>query len=350
MGYEERYKELFSKLVSARTDKSKKDCAFCSVIDSIMSELVESEDERIRKKLISFFQRFPYERIDDAGTNANEAIAWLEKQGKNISLPKFTFDDVLALQYCMETAKKVQEDKELYEQLQSLHDRLHDAYWLEKQSEQKPHEEIVDEINRKAFPNHYGDAPVLDIEIPFGAKDSELEEVSYSIPNGYHAEIEDNKVVIKKGEQKPAWSEEDKEMSRFIGNAITANDASEYLESKAIQVIDAHVWLDGLRDRVQSQPKQEWSEEDEYYLNSCITKIEIDIQNWEGHGKTMIDVDKEIISWLKSLKERVQPQKTWKPSDEQINAFEQVYDWYNNNFAASETLTSLYQDLKKLKA
>lgn len=51
-----------------------------------------------------------------------------------------------------------------------------------------------------------------------------------------------------------------------------------------------------------------WSEEDEYYLNSCITKIEIDIQNWEGHGKTMIDGDKEIIFWLKSLKERIQLQ------------------------------------------
>ena len=33
----------------------------------------------------------------------------------------------------METVKKVQEDNKLYEQLQSLHDRLHDAYWLEKQ-------------------------------------------------------------------------------------------------------------------------------------------------------------------------------------------------------------------------
>ena len=38
------------------------------------------------------------------------------------------------------------------------------------------------------------------IEIPFGAKDSELQEVTYYIPNGYHAEINGNAVVIKKGE------------------------------------------------------------------------------------------------------------------------------------------------------
>lgn len=64
----------------------------------------------------------------------------LDKQGErnNYTLPKFAFDDVLALQCCMETANKVQEDIELYEQLQSLHNRVHDAYWLEKQGKQNP--------------------------------------------------------------------------------------------------------------------------------------------------------------------------------------------------------------------
>ena len=38
------------------------------------------------------------------------------------------------------------------------------------------------------------------IEIPFGAKDSELQEVTFHIPNGYHAEINGNAVVIKKSE------------------------------------------------------------------------------------------------------------------------------------------------------
>lgn len=40
---------------------------------------------------------------------------------------EFTFDDVLAIQCCMETIKKVQEDKELYNKLLSLHSRLYDA-------------------------------------------------------------------------------------------------------------------------------------------------------------------------------------------------------------------------------
>ena len=38
------------------------------------------------------------------------------------------------------------------------------------------------------------------IEIPFGAKDSELCECEYTIPEGYEAEIKDGKVIIRKVE------------------------------------------------------------------------------------------------------------------------------------------------------
>lgn len=38
-----------------------------------------------------------------------------------------------------------------------------------------------------------------EIEIPFGAKDSELQEDTYYIPKGFHANIDKDKVVIKKG-------------------------------------------------------------------------------------------------------------------------------------------------------
>ena len=38
------------------------------------------------------------------------------------------------------------------------------------------------------------------IEIPFGAKDSELQEWEYTIPEGYSAEITDGKVIVKKKE------------------------------------------------------------------------------------------------------------------------------------------------------
>jgi len=109
-----------------------------TALDTVIPELAEPEDERTRKAIINVFASHKeYENF--FGVSVEDILAWLEKQGNSakecLNLPHFTFDDVLALQCCMETVKKVQEDKELYEQLQSLHNRLHDAYWLEKQGQ-----------------------------------------------------------------------------------------------------------------------------------------------------------------------------------------------------------------------
>ncbi len=60
-----------------------------------------------------------------------------------------------------------------------------------------------------------------EITIPFGAKDSELQEAIYYIPKGFHAEIDDDKVVIKKGEN-VAWSEEDEGRLQSCLNILQA--------------------------------------------------------------------------------------------------------------------------------
>ena len=149
-------------------------------------------------------------------------------------------------------------------------------------------------------------------------------------------------------EQTAAWSEKDKEMSRFIGNAITADDSSVYLKSKGIEVIDAHVWLDELKDRVQPQPKQEWSEEDETKLKSACALIRNTlIRNISLNGNK--DIIDSTIDWLKSLKGRY----TWKPSDEQIKAVRLarafVMDNFDDNPTLSEILIELEKQLKKLR-
>ncbi len=97
-----------------------------------------------------------------------------------------------------------------------------------------------------------------DIEIAFGAKDSELVEATYYIPKGFYAEIDGDKVHIKKGEQKPVWSEEDERIYQSI-----------------------------MDDTVQEN-----------------------------------QLCDEQTNYLKDLKDRVQHQTTWKPSDEQIDALE----------------------------
>ena len=48
----------------------------------------------------------------------------------------------------------------------------------------------------------HNESTITNFEIPFGASDSELQEVSYYIPEGFYAEIKDDRVVIKKVEPK----------------------------------------------------------------------------------------------------------------------------------------------------
>ena len=115
-------------------------------IEYIFPELKESEDGRIQQMLMAYFKGLELSSNHKGNVlwqdlKVKDILTWLEKQGNSVkeclNLPHFTFDDILALQCCMETIKKVQEDKELYEALLLLHDKVYDAYHLKKQGEQK---------------------------------------------------------------------------------------------------------------------------------------------------------------------------------------------------------------------
>lgn len=521
MDYEKKYKEALKRARIWQNhlyDTNDKD--YANELNYIFPELAESGDEKIRKQILSFLKEFEYDHYRNLDFSA--WIAWLEKQGEKdvrqkfledllvaddiyqmsmneamveeartkvinalseleiskllgiekqgdkdsqVKLPTFTFDDILALQCCMETAKKVQNDKDLYEKLNDLHGRIYDAYYLEKQGEQNPYsgvsfkynshtwgmcardggvEILVDgEIKERVFldnkpqdkyaqeatkeekvdnqncvksvyndepkfkagdwivftngnveriisvgthgytfddgdyllhdecdkiahlwsiqdakdgdvlvsrsPFIYGkqcpygglnwcnnkfikasnfiftDSPVhpatkeqrdflfqkmkeagytFDFEkkelkklgqsevtkisdqeeiaeIPFGAKDSELQEATYFIPKGFHAKIDDDKVVIKKGEKPAAWSEEDE---------------------RNMQNIDSVLFYD------KTLPE-----------DTCV----------------------KLRNFLKTLKERI----GWKPSEEQISSLRSVV----NSLPHEQVLFTLYNDLRKLK-
>lgn len=68
--------ETARKINSGEGVPAPSDWTICEVI---FPELKESEDERMRKALIRFFQRFPYDRLNDENLKPKDAIAWLEK-------------------------------------------------------------------------------------------------------------------------------------------------------------------------------------------------------------------------------------------------------------------------------
>ena len=140
---------------------------------------------------------------------------------------------------------------------------------------------------------------------------------------------------------KQDWSEEDDEKIRGICMYLMCSDSPEgYTEWIA--------WLKSIKDRVQPQPKQEWSEEDETKLQEVITHVR-EFQKIVNPANETGESD--LTDWLKSFK----PQNTWKPSGEQMEAFEHFVrsvgesgyaSPYDNN---TKLLYSLLKQLKKLK-
>ena len=139
-------------------------------------------------------------------------------------------------------------------------------------------------------------------------------------------------------------------MPQVFGNGLNVKDVIAWLkkqgEQKAIEwsgKIGSKSAKGKLKEMLDSKEKTAWSEEDNVFFKAIIR----DIENVQYISE---DAKKDRINWLKSLKERVQPTNTWKPSDEQIEALDDfIYAKYPNIGKHGAEVKSLYQDLKKLK-
>jgi len=260
-----RYDEAIERVIELNY-VSDKDSLQCKTVERIFPELKEESEDEKMKKIISDILLIDSDDIREI-LDSNDVLmqdidAWLEKQGEQNEKMKKDIAEFIF--------NSREDIKHRYDWIKYLG---YDIHFIDKerQCEQKPN-------------------PVLDIEIPFGAKDSELQEVSYHIPEGFHAKIEGNKVIIKKGEQNIAWSEED--------------------ESN----------LQGIIDEIEANKRQ-------------------------APGYDLATYNR-YLSWLESIKARY----TWKPSDEQIKALNiaircgiQLGTWEEN------ALKSLKEQLKKLR-
>lgn len=319
--------------------------AYYLPVDDVIEEIrnypiEESEDEMICRKLIAFLKQCKavygdgFKQFD---LNIDDAIAWLENQSEhkkfrdNIQVgDKVTRNEdgmLVNLSQLNRVAKK--DEKQCEYKPINIITILNDYFAnTSKEQQNKDWEEL----------KHLNDVG-LNIDIPFGVKDSELEEVSYDIPKGYHAEIEDNKVVIKKGEKKHTeWSDEDYVMQRA---ALEILMASPKLVSSTILKESVIVWLKSIKERIQPQPKQEWSEEDEDMRDDIIRYL----KRLSGDMVSPNQPYQKEIQWLKSLR----TQTTWKPSGEQMRVLDlAIRCGINRGTTEETTLVSLFNDLKKL--
>lgn len=161
--------------------------------------------------------------------------------------------------------------------------------------------------------------------------------------------IDDDKVVIKKGEKPTEWSENDDIMLYSIIDFF--ENRTETLPYNVFTYIP---WLKSLRNKVNCKANcattKKWSEEDIATISRVISIVKWAAYSDHSHPILNDEGATELVERLKSLKDRY----TWKPSDEQMDALQYVYRNLNPPLSdklwwdSTKTLELLYQDLKKL--
>ena len=303
-------------------------------LECLHPELKESEDERIRKGLINYFNDFSLPTF--GGLGPKKIIAWLEKQGQH---------------------KPVISDEAIREGVAHFGITQYQiSNWLKK---------YID-IEKQGSQNLANSAKTCKDEPKFKVGDTiheigerhifpmvieKIEDGDYVCDNGssfINIEFQDKYELVK---QNPAWSEDDE---RSIRDSIFYLDsAKKYFEKDDNILWDEKWfnscvdWLKSLKERVQPQHQQEWSEDDEkttQRIVDTIMKYAISPHSIINGDKPNLEYAKEFESWLKSLKFRIQPQ--WKPSDEQMGALDDVISSRDVKY---NILSELWKELKKLK-
>ena len=127
----------------------------------------------------------------------------------------------------------------------------------------------------------------------------------------YHFDKEANACASPSQTKKhSAWSEEDiKALNRISTILVDASEVKnwwkEYRLIERVEMIRLTNFLKSLIDRIHPQPT-EWSEDDENMLNSIIATCELAEQ--DRHSSPARHLYEMQNNWLKSIKDRVQPQ------------------------------------------
>jgi hypothetical protein len=191
------------------------------------------------------------------------------------------------------------------------------------------------------------------------------------------------------------WSDKDGDMTRFIGNAITTDEASKYLEEKGVEVIDAHVWLDELKERTTPQDWSEYDSKMSSYIVAALdaycrlrkerdnTSSQEELESaihWihnrfkylkpnqefvrdsklieevcsylNRYGNLLDERDSEYAAKIFKLADKLKSREVksiWRPTPEQTSIlWDAVCTLKHDNYKHTEIVESLYNELKKL--
>ena len=103
-------------------------------------------------------------------------------------------------------------------------------------------------------------------------------------------------------------------------------------------------WVTSKKELKEIEQKSSWNEEDEKFFKTALWHISYSISN----GKHT-DIHCDTTDWFKSLKERLQHQTQWRPSDAQMASITCAVRKMKESACYDSELVSLLEDLKKLK-
>jgi hypothetical protein len=147
----------------------------------------------------------------------------------------------------------------------------------------------------------------------------------------------------REAEQKSSWSENDEKMKNLIISTLTSVGTINLERYYHMNFDEVENWLKSLKNRVQPQPTSEWSDEDEEMYNEVLidiiyTKNDLKTKGCLGLSKRAM----KAFNWFSKRHKSLRPQSTWKPSDEQLTALKNVI------VGKRGPLYELYFDLEKL--
>ena len=298
--------------------------AVSEYIDTIIPELADSEDERIRKWIVA---EIKHQYLVDGKKiyceEAKDALAYLERQKEQ----KPTAEEVLVKaglkpykdgnQWCILAGDNIQEgicgfgdtiDEALYQFLMEV---------LEKQKEQKPNKDT-------------GFSSVT--KFVYSKSDEEFIRDCANILKGNDYGVSAER-LLSMLDQKPI---SDMDIVPYIDDQIAALQDMWREQKVAFDWDDMKEMIEGVAKHFyhQEQKPVEWSEEDERMITTLISYI---------NKETTRVYRPEWINFLKSLR------PSWKPSTEQIGMVTRVCNGLHmQNSSEAEGMDALLKQLEKI--
>ena len=359
--------------------------------EAFFPELKENRDEKVKQRIIKLIKM-----SSDVGGfalhkwEADEMLAWLEKQGELVEINPAEFDICLnRLLKQFETLPKEELTSSLGFYLNAVQN---DGTYKPdaKQAEQKPQgksaleaakEEKVDNANRVEPKFKFGDCVVYDGKVRqikrvdnegFATdcswvgintnvyKEARLWNISKDAKDGDVLTNWNNTTFIFKAIEDEtvkfhmAYNEKwdaVKTPSTKLSHLGLLEPQFEFRPASKEQrdtlmkaMVNAGYTFDFEKKELKKiEHSHAWSEEDERNLQGIIDEIEANKNHAPDYDVATYD---RFLSWLKSLKDRI----TWKPSEEQIQTLRYIIDTvYVGSCTDREVLIKLCKDLKKLK-